>query len=428
MKKHTISLIIGLYFIVSAQAQEVPITVIKAGKLIDVENGKVLTNQIIIVRNDTILEVGANVKIPSIATIIDLSKYTVLPGLIDCHTHITGQPSGDYYSDIFKKSPVDVAVTAHLFAKKTLDAGFTTVRDLGSIGLVDIALRNAINKGDIAGPTILAATTYIGSTGSHADLNGYSPFLQLNDSKLLSGIANGVDAVREKVRFNIKYGADVIKFGASAGVLSGEESVGGPQYSQEEMNAIVSETKMWGKKAAAHAHGADAIKMAVKAGVASIEHGSLVDAEGIQLMKENGTYLVSDVYVDEYILAEYTKLGFPEKVIEKERLVGRLQRENFQKAVEAGVKIAFGTDAGVYPHGLNARQFKWMTRYGMTPMSAIQSATVNAADLLGISKNAGSITVGKRADMIGVLINPIEDITSLENVQFVMKAGIIYKK
>jgi imidazolonepropionase-like amidohydrolase len=168
--------------------------------------------------------------------------------------------------------------------------------------------------------------------------------------------------------------------------------------------------------------------MAVKAGVASIEHGSLVDAEGIQLMKDNGTYLVSDVYVDEYILAEYTKLGFPEKVIEKERLVGRLQRENFQKAVEAGVKIAFGTDAGVYPHGLNARQFKWMTRYGMTPMSAIQSATVNAADLLGISKNAGSITVGKRADMIGVLINPIEDITSLENVQFVMKAGTVYKK
>lgn len=428
MKKHTISLIVGLYFIVSAQAQQVPITVIKAGKLIDVENGKVLTNQIIIVRNDTILEVGANVKIPSIATIIDLSKYTVLPGLIDCHTHITGQPSGDYYSDIFKKSPVDVAITAHLFAKKTLDAGFTTVRDLGSIGLVDIALRNAINNGVIAGPTILAATTYIGSTGSHADLNGYSPFLQLNNSKLLSGIANGVDAVREQVRFNIKYGADVIKFGASAGVLSGEEGVGGPQYSQEEMNAIVSETKMWGKKAAAHAHGADAIKMAVKAGVASIEHGSLVDAEGIQLMKENGTYLVSDVYVDEYILAEYAKLGFPEKVIEKERLVGRLQRENFQKAVNAGVKIAFGTDAGVYPHGLNARQFKWMTRYGMTPMSAIQSATVNAADLLGISKNAGSITVGKRADMIGVLINPIEDITSLENVQFVMKAGVIYKK
>lgn len=427
-RKHITTIAILLLSITYVQAQEATITVIKAGKLIDVENGKVLTNQIIIVRHDSIIQVGANISIPKGATIIDLSKYTVLPGLIDCHTHITGQPSGDYYADIFRKTPVDVAITAHLFAKKTLDAGFTTVRDLGSAGLVDVALRNAINNGDIAGPTILAATTYIGSTGSHGDLNGYSPFLQLNNGKGLTGIANGVDAVREQVRFNIKYGADVIKFGASAGVLSEEESVGGPQYSQEEMNAIVSETKMWGKKAAAHAHGAEAIKMAVKAGVASIEHGSLVDAEGIQLMKENGTYLVSDVYDDEYILAEYAKLGFPEKVINKERLVGRLQRENFQKAVEAGVKIAYGTDAGVYPHGWNGKQFKWMTRYGMTPMTAIQSATVNAADLLGISKNAGSITAGKKADIIAVLINPMDDVTSLENVQFVMKAGTVYKK
>jgi imidazolonepropionase-like amidohydrolase len=428
IQKCTLSLLIVLLSITSTQAQEATITAIKAGKLIDVETGKVLNNQIILVRHDSIIQVGANISIPKGATIIDLSKYTVLPGLIDCHTHITGQPSGDYYADIFRKAPVDVAITAHLFAKKTLDAGFTTVRDLGSVGLVDVALRNAINNGDIAGPTILAATTYIGSTGSHGDLNGYSPFLQLNNGKGLTGVANGVDAVREQVRFNIKYGADVIKFGASAGVLSEEESVGGPQYSQEEMNAIVSETKMWGKKAAAHAHGAEAIKMAVKAGVASIEHGSLVDAEGIQLMKEHGTYLVSDVYDDEYILAEYAKLGFPEKIINKERLVGRLQRENFQKAVEAGVKIAYGTDAGVYPHGWNGKQFKWMTRYGMTPMTAIQSATVNAADLLGISKNSGSITAGKKADIIAVLINPLDDVTSLENVQFVMKAGTVYKK
>ncbi len=428
IQKCTLSLLIVLLSVASTQAQDATITAIKAGKLIDVENGKVLTNQIIIVRHDSIIQVGANISIPKGASIIDLSKYTVLPGLIDCHTHITGQPSGDYYADIFRKSPVDVAVTAHLFAKKTLDAGFTTVRDLGSVGLVDVALRNAINNGDIAGPTILAATTYIGSTGSHGDLNGYSPFLQLNIGKGLTGVANGVDAVREQVRFNIKYGADVIKFGASAGVLSEEESVGGPQYSQEEMNAIVSETKMWGKKAAAHAHGTEAIKMAVKAGVASIEHGSLVDAEGIQLMKEHGTYLVSDVYDDEYILSEYAKLGFPEKIINKERLVGRLQRENFQKAVEAGVKIAYGTDAGVYPHGWNGKQFKWMTRYGMTPMTAIQSATVHAADLLGISKNAGSITAGKKADIIAVLISPLDDVTSLENVQFVMKAGTVYKK
>lgn len=243
----------------------------------------------------------------------------------------------------------------------------------------------------------------------------------------MSGVANGVEGVRQQVRYNVKNGADVIKFGASAGVLSEEESVGAPQYTQEEMDAIVSEAKMWGRKTAAHAHGAEAIKMAVKAGVASVEHGSLLDAEGIQLMKAKGTYLVSDVYDDEYILSEYSKLGFPDKIINKEKMVGKLQRENFQKAVEAGVKIAFGTDAGVYPHGWNGKQFKWMTRFGLTPMAAIQSATINAADLIGIKEKTGSIKPGKKADIIAVVTNPIDDITILEQVQFVMKNGIVYK-
>jgi imidazolonepropionase-like amidohydrolase len=409
-------------------SQDVKITVIKAGKLIDVENGKTLLNQIILVSHDTIIAMGPNVTIPKNANIIDLSSYTVLPGLIDCHTHITGQPGGDYYADIFRKTPVDVAVTAHIYAKRTLEAGFTTVRDLGAAGLVDIALRNAINNGDIVGPNIYAATMFIGSTGSHGDLNGFSPYLSFNAPKGMSGVANGVEGVREQVRFNVKNGADVIKFGASAGVLSEEESVGAPQYTQEEMNAIVSEAKMWGRKTAAHAHGAEAIKMAVKAGVASVEHGSLVDAEGIALMKAHGTYLVSDVYDDEYILAEYSKLGFPDKIINKEKLVGRLQRENFQKAVEAGVKIAYGTDAGVYPHGWNGKQFKWMTRFGLSPMGAIQAATINAADLIGIKDKVGSIAVGKKADIIAVKINPLEEVTSLENVQFVMKGGVVYKK
>jgi imidazolonepropionase-like amidohydrolase len=269
---------------------------------------------------------------------------------------------------------------------------------------------------------------FIGSTGSHGDLNGFSPYLSFNAPKGMSGVANGVEGVREQVRFNVKNGADVIKFGASAGVLSEEESVGAPQYTQEEMNAIVSEAKMWARKTAAHAHGTEAIKMAVKAGVTSVEHGSLVDAEGIALMKAHGTYLVSDVYDDEYILAEYSKLGFPDKIINKEKLVGRLQRENFQKAVEAGVKIAYGTDAGVYPHGWNGKQFKWMTRFGLSPMGAIQAATINAADLIGIKDKVGSIAVGKKADIIAVKINPLEEVTSLENVQFVMKGGVVYKK
>ena len=409
------------------QAQSNATFIIKAGKLIDVENGKVLLNQMILIKNDTIVKVANRINIPTDATIIDLSKSTVLPGLIDCHTHITGQPSGDYYGDIFRKTPVDVAVTAHIYAKKTLEAGFTSVRDLGSAGLVDIALRNAINNGDVVGPNIYAATVFIGSTGSHGDLNGFSPYLQFNTTKGLSGIANGVEGVREQVRYNVKNGADVIKFGASAGVLSEEESVGAPQYTQEEMNAIVSEAKMWGRKTAAHAHGTEAIKMAVKAGVASIEHGSLVDEEGIQLMLAHGTYLVADVYDDEYILSEYAKLGFPEKIINKEKMVGKLQRENFQKAVQAGVKIAYGTDAGVYPHGWNGKQFKWMTRYGMSPMAAIQAATINAADLLGIKGKTGSIVAGKKADIIAVITNPIDDITILEQVQFVMKNGVVYK-
>jgi len=245
--------------------------------------------------------------------------------------------------------------------------------------------------------------------------------------KEMSGIANGVDEIRKQVRYNIKYGADVIKFGASAGVLSEEESVGAPQYTQEEMNAIVDEAKLWGRKTCAHAHGTIAIKMAVTAGVASIEHGSLIDEEGIELMKQHGTYLVSDIYNDDYIMSEYAKMGYPEKILNKERQVGRLQRENFAKAVKGGVKIAYGTDAGVYPHGWNAKQFFYMVKFGLTPMQAIQAATTSAADLLGWTQRVGSVTAGKLADIIAVSGDPLQNITVLENVQFVMKGGVVYK-
>ncbi|MFZ0427547.1 MAG: amidohydrolase family protein [Acidobacteriota bacterium] len=422
-------LLLGLFLltfaVIPTQAKDV--SIIRAGKLIDTENGRVLDNQMILIEDGVIQAVGPTLAVPDGARVIDLSSATVLPGLIDCHVHITGESSGNYYENLFRRSFVDSAILAHLYARRTLEAGFTTCRSLGSDGFVDVALRNAIDRGDVPGPRLQVAGYYISSTGGHGDMVGFSPWLGTRMPEEISGIANGVDAVREKVRYLVKYGADVIKFGASAGVLSEEGSVGAPQYTQAEMNAIVDEANMWGRKACAHAHGTEAIKMAVRAGVASVEHGSLIDDEGITLMKQHGTYLVADIYNDDYILSEFEKLGFPQHILDKERLVGRKQRENFRKAVSAGVKVAYGTDAGVYPHGWNGKQFAKMVEWGMTPMQAIQSATVRAADLLGWQEKVGAVAEGKLADIIAVQQDPLQDITALESVDFVMKGGVVYK-
>ena len=407
-------------------AQSSAIKVIKAGKLIDTEKGIILENQLVIIINDTIKGVGSNLVIPDSATILDFSNATVLPGLIDCHTHITSQ-SGDKYYERFRKSIVDYAILAPAYALKTLQAGFTSVRDLGSKSFLDVAMKKAINSGKIPGPRMQTAGYYISSTGGHGDLVGFSPMLDFGGLEEMTGVADGIDGVRKKVRYLVKYGADVIKFGASAGVLSEEESVGAAQYTQEEMNAIVAESKIWGKKTCAHAHGTEAIIMAVKAGAASVEHGSHLDDQGIALMIEKGTYLVADIYVDDYIISEFAKLDYPKKIIDKERQVGLAQRQNFQKAVDAGVKIAFGTDAGVYPHGWNGKQFSHMVKWGMTPMQAIQSATINSAGLMGWENEVGSLKPGKYADIIAVEGNPVENIKVLENVQFVMKGGKVYK-
>lgn len=412
-------------FAISITAQNTTITAIKAGKLIDVENGKVLENQIILIENNIIKQIGANVTIPSGATIIDLSNATVMPGFIDMHVHLMSDTSGGL--EARNRSFVDSAVISHIFAKRTLEAGFTTVRDLGSTGFVSLAMKNAINEKRIPGPRMAVANYYIGATGSPADNMSRSPWMESLMPPEMNGVADGADAIRKKVRYLVKNGADVIKFGASSGVLSDEAVVGVPKYSQEEMNALVDEARMLGVKVAAHSHGTEAIKMAVKAGVSSIEHGSLIDDEGIKLMKERGTYLVADIYVTDYILSEYAKLGAPQLILDKEKVVGQKQRENFKKAVQAGVKIAYGTDAGVYPHGLNGRQFLIMTQWGMTPMQAIQAATVSASDLLGWKDKIGSISVGKYADIVAVTENPLNKINALENVQFVMKDGVVYK-
>jgi imidazolonepropionase-like amidohydrolase len=409
---------------IAAQAPDTTTRIaIRAGRLIDGRGGPPITNTVILIQGERITAVGAGLTIPANARVIDLGRATVMPGFIDCHTHVTSQPR-DYYEDIFRKSPIDVAVTAHVYAKRTLDAGFTTIRDVGSAEFVDVALRNAINRGDIPGPRIQAATLAVGSTGGHNDLSGFSPYLKFGT---FSGVADGVDDIRKLVRLEVKNGADVIKMIASAGVLSEEESVGAPQYSQEEMNAVVEEAAMWGRKVAAHAHGAEAIKRAIKAGVASVEHASLIDDEGIALAKARGTYLVMDIYNDDYIMAEYKRLGFPQKILDKEAKVGRTQRENFRKAAQAGVKLAFGTDAGVYPHGWNGKQFAKMVEWGLTPMQAIQTATVNAADLLGWSDRVGSVQPGRYADLVAVNGDPLADIRELERVSFVMKGGVVYK-
>jgi imidazolonepropionase-like amidohydrolase len=404
------------------QKKEKPVA-IRAGRLIDGNGGSPINGAVILIENDIIKEVGPNVTIPANAEIIDLSKSTVLPGLIDCHTHITMEPS-DYYERLFRRSPIDVAVMSHIYARRTLEAGFTTVRDLGADEFVDVALRNAINRGDVPGPRMQVATLALGSTGGHNDLSGFSPYLKFTT---FSGVADGVDDIRKAIRLQVKNGADVIKMMASAGVLSEEESVGAPQYSQEEMNAVVQEAAMWGRKVAAHAHGPEAIKRALRAGVISVEHASLIDDEGLALAKEKGAWLVMDIYNDDYILGEYKRLGFPQKTLEKEARIGRLQRENFRKAVQAKVKLAFGTDAGVYPNGWNARQFAKMVEWGMPPMQAIQAATSRAADLLGWSDRVGSIAPGHFADIIAVNGNPLENISELERVAFVMKGGKVCK-
>jgi imidazolonepropionase-like amidohydrolase len=396
---------------------------VRAGRLIDGKGKGPIVNAVILIENDRITAVGSDMAVPSGTEVIDLGAATVLPGLIDCHTHITFQPE-DYYADLFRRSPIDQAVVAHLYARRTLEAGFTTVRDVGASEFIDVALRKAIDSGKMVGPRMQVATLGVGSTGGHADLVGFSPYLKFEQC---NGIADGTEEIRKLIRREVKNGADVIKLFATAGVLSEEQSAGAPQFSQEEMNVVVEEASMWGLKVAAHAHGAEGIKRAVRAGAASIEHGSLLDDEGIRLMKERGTYLVADIYNDDFILSEYKRMGYPEQLLEKERKIGQTQRESFQRAVKAGVKIAFGTDAGVYPHGWNAKQFAYMVRWGLTPMQAIQSATVNAADLLGWSDRVGAVAPGLYADLIAVGGNPLEDITELERVTFVMKGGVVYK-
>ena len=396
---------------------------IKAGRLIDGRGGAPVPNAVILVRGERIQAVGANLAVPAGARVIDLSSATVLPGLIDCHTHITGAPGES--GDQFRRSFVDAAIMAPTYAKATLDAGFTTIRDLGASGFVDVALRNAINRGDIPGPRIQAATMPISATGGHGDVNGLSPYVHFDD---MSGVADGVDAIRRKIRWEVKYGADIIKVMATAGAMSEEESVEAALYTQDELNAVVDEARMWGRKVAAHAHGTEGIKRAVRAGVASVDHGTFLDEEGARMMVERGTYLVKDSYEDRWFLERAPGWGYPKVIVDKLAKIVQGHEAAFKLARKSGVKIAFGTDAGMLPHGENAKQFRDYIAWGMPPMEAILTATRNAADLLGWGDRIGAVAPGYFADIIAVPGDPLAAPTLLEQVSFVMKGGVVYKR
>lgn len=407
------------------------LTYILAGRLFDGTSDNARENVAIVVEGDRIKAVtsAADMRVPAGAQAIDLTQATVLPGLIDCHTHLSDR--ADRYNEIykFKDTPFTQAYFSVGNARRTLEAGFTTVRDVGSPPFMAVDLRNAIHEGFIVGPRIVASGPGISITGGHGDLNNFSPQtrVMMFPEERNFQIADGVDQVRHVVRAQVKYGVDVIKILATGGVLSKGDSPGAPQFTFEELKAAAEEAHMAGRKIAAHAHGTQGIKNAILAGIDSIEHASLIDDEGIRLAKEHGTYLVMDIYNDDYLVNEAAKYGLPTENLEKERTVGKLQRENFAKAVKAGAKMAFGTDAGVYPHGDNAKQFAYMVKFGMTPAQAILAATRNGADLLGRARDVGSVEPGKYADIIAVDGNPLTDIRALEHVSFVMKGGIVYK-
>jgi imidazolonepropionase-like amidohydrolase len=400
------------------------VTYISAKAMLDVENGTLIQSPLITIDDGVITSIERNKK-PKLGKndeLINLPQLTLVPGLMDMHVHLTSDPTVSRSERLGQSIP-RMAVKSAYFAKKTLEAGFTTVRNVGADGYSVIAVRDGINAGDIVGPRIWAAGPSLGITGGHCDNNRLPPELKYTSA----GVADGPWAVRTKVRENIKYGANAIKFCATGGVFSKGTKVGVQQYSLEEMKAIVEEAHMRDLPVAAHAHGTSGIKTAIIAGVDSVEHASFLDDEAIALAKKHGTWLSMDIYNTEYTLSFGEQNGVDEENLNKERQVSKKQRDSFSRAVKAGVNMVFGTDAAIYPHGDNAKQFSRMVEFGMTELQAIQSATINSAKLLKMRNKLGQIKTGYAADIIAVEGNPLKNISTLEQIPFVMKAGIVYK-
>jgi imidazolonepropionase-like amidohydrolase len=407
---------------------------LKAARMFDGKSKGLVTNGVVIIQGDKIVDAGSNLPIPQGAQVIDLGDATLSPGFMDAHTHLTADFSGNYNDRRLKEVDLNVseqAITATTFARVTIEAGFTTVRDLGSrfVGskeFVDVALRNSINHGVVPGPRMLVATYGIGATGGHFDSTaGFRDMLFGHEPDYSEGIADGPDAIRKAVRFEIKNGADVIKAAVSGGVLSLTDEVDTPQFTPAEIAALVDETHRLRKKVAVHCHGDLAAKDAIEAGVDSIEHGSFLKPETLQLMKTKGTYLVPTLMATEWILGKLD--AYPAALQEKAKAAGAARTEMFRNAVKLGVKIGFGTDAAVYPHGMNAKEFKLMVDLGMPPIEALRAATSVDADLLGISAKVGTLEKGKLADIIAIPGDPTTDITATERVSFVMKEGKVVK-
>lgn len=419
-----LSVSLGIAITSRAQTPAAKRTILRAGRVLNVRTGELKANQAIVIEGDKIVQIGSSSEIKAGPgdTTMDLPDATLLPGLIDMHTHLTFDLNSLGYPGL-GISTAREALHGARNAKRTLEAGFTTVRNLGAFDYSDIALRDAINDGDVIGPRIVASGPALGITGGHCDENLLPPAFHFE----AAGVADGIEAVQHKVREVIKYGADVIKICATGGVLSKGDDPNASQYTLEEMKAIVTDAHRLGRKVAAHAHGAEGVRWASEAGVDSIEHGHLMDDAAIATLKKNGTYLVPTLFLGEYMEKNMDRSDVPEYSKQKMRDVIASMRKNTGKAFAAGVKVAFGTDAAVYPHGLNAGEFHVYVQLGMTPLAAIQTATINASDLLGPKFSVGSLEPGKFADVVAVDGDPTKDVTILEHVKFVMKGGAVYK-